>query len=159
MTITIDTTQVLAAINLLQQRTTNLQPAFNQIGETIASHITLDLGVGRNPWGTPFVPLKKPRKRQGGGIAGDIPLNDTRKHIYDKITFNADANGVDIGMFENVPIGATHQFGSSGKNIPARPFLPIIGGHVEMPNDWNRNVMRIVFDHFGNLYGRVLNPP
>jgi phage gpG-like protein len=187
MTITVDTAQVIAAINLLQQRANNLQPAFNQIGAAIQNHITLDLGVGRNPWGTPFVPLKKPRKRQGSRIAGDVPLNDTHKHIYNKITFHTDANGVEIGMFENVPIGATHQYGATIQRaersqkayfkvnkttgvsrfaskrkanfeqrvtigahsavIPARPFLPIIGGHVEMPNDWNRNVMDVINAH------------
>jgi phage gpG-like protein len=147
MTVTINTAQVITALNLLQQRTTHLQPVFEQIGAAIQNHITLDLGRGSNPWGTPFVPLKATKGRRVGGV----PLNDTRQHIYQKITFHADNTGVDVGMFENVPIGATHQFGSSKKNIPARPFLPIIGGHVEMPNDWNRNVMRIIFDHFGDL--------
>lgn len=151
MTVTVDTTQVLAAINLLQQRTTNLQPAFEKIGDTIANHITLDLGVGRNPWGEEFVPLKKPRKRQGGGIGDDIPLNDTRKHIYDKITFNADGAGVDIGLFENVRIGETHQYGSIDKNISARPFLPLKNSVLDMPSDWNRAVMRNIFEHFADF--------
>ena len=150
MTVTINTTQVMAALNHLQQNLTDMQPVYREIGNTLAHNITMNLGGGLDFHGMPFAPLKKPRKTDKGFGSG-VPLNDTRQHIYNKITFNADGTGVNVGILEESPIGRTHQFGSSKKNIPARPFLPIIGGHVEMPNDWNRNVMRIIFDHFGDL--------
>ncbi len=54
MTVTINTAQVITALNLLQQRTTHLQPAFEQIGAAIQNHITLDYGsYGSNSSVTP----------------------------------------------------------------------------------------------------------
>jgi phage virion morphogenesis protein len=145
MTIEINTTQVIDVLNHLMQTVspTGMQPIFRQIGEVLQSEIQTNLGRGQSPWGIPFDPLLRPRKSGSNGL----PLNDTRQHIYNRITFNADANGVEVGMLENVPIGLTHQFGSPEKNIPARPFLPIVGGHVDLPNDWNQNVLDVVDRH------------
>jgi phage virion morphogenesis protein len=143
MTIQANTQPVIDALNHLQQRLTpaGMHAVFNQIGETLQNNIQANLGVGKTPYDAPFDPLKKPRKRQGSRIAGDIPLNDTRTHIYSRITFNADGNGVDVGMLNDEDnIGQVHQFGSSKKNIPARPFMPIVNNQVVLPPEWEREV-------------------
>ena len=149
MTIEINTTQVITVLNHLMQSVSpvGMQPVFRQIGEVLQSEIQSNLGRGQSPWGIPFDPLLRPRKSGSNGL----PLNDTRKHIYDRITFNSDANGVEVGMFEDAPIGTTHQFGLPEKNIPARPFLPILGGHVDLPNEWNIKMMDVVNRHLAIL--------
>jgi phage gpG-like protein len=133
---------VIDALNHLQQRLTpaGMHTVFNQIGETLQNNIQANLGVGKTPYDAPFDPLKKPRKTQGSRIAGDIPLNDTRTHIHSRISFHADSNGVEVGMLNDPIIGQVHQFGSSEKNIPARPFMPIVNNQVVLPPNWEREV-------------------
>ena len=147
MTVEINITQVIAALTQLQSRCENMQPAFDSIGQRIAHSIQLNLGVGLDPWGNPFEPLKKLRKTDNGFGKG-VPLNDTREHIFNKITFNPSHDGVEIGILEPTLIGMTHQFGSEKKNIPARPFLPIVGNQVDIPSDWNADIMRIIDENF-----------
>jgi phage virion morphogenesis protein len=149
MTIHIDASQVNHELQRLQAHLTpnGMQPAYADIGQILRSAIQDKLGEGKTPWGSDFDPLKKPRKRQGSRIAGNIPLNDTHQHIYNKITFQADNTGVEVGMFENVKIGETHQFGSSKKNIPARPFLPIMSNQTVLPSDWNQDILDIINQH------------
>ena len=150
MTIAIEISQVIAALTQLQGRCENMQPVFDGIGQRIANNIRLNLGVGLDSWGNPFEPLKKPRKTDNGFGKG-VPLNDTRQHIFNKITFNPGHDGVEIGILEPTPIGMTHQFGSEKKNIPARPFMPIVGNQVDMPSDWNAEIMRIIDEYFADV--------
>ena len=145
ITIELDSHAVNAALNTLAQNIDNMYPAFDDIGVALVFDIRQNLGRGESPWGIPFDPLLKPRRR-GTGV-GDIPLNDTRQHIYNRITHNADRHSVDIGMIENVLIGQTHQFGSEDKNIPARPFLPIWNDAVMLPPGWEQEVIDIINRH------------
>ncbi len=123
----------------------DLTPAMDGIGQTLADNIRLNLGEGRQYDGQPMVPLKQQRPRQGHRRVSDEPLNDTRQHIYNRITHTADAQSVAVGMNEDVNIGALHQFGGmAGRGrktlIPPRPFLPIQDGQVDLPADWLQEV-------------------
>ena len=151
MTIELNTTPVIEALRLLQSQLSpaGMQPVYREIGNTLAHNITLNLGSGHDFHGMPFAPLKKPRKTDKG-FGTSVPLNDTRQHIYNKITFNADGTGVTVGILEDTPIGRTHQFGAPSKNIPARPFLPInFAGQVDLPADWSADIMRIIQAQIG----------
>jgi phage gpG-like protein len=148
ITIELHTAEVTNALNNLSRRVNNLTPALDDIGDALVQNIQLNLGDGKTPWGEPFKPLKKPRRR-GSGI-GDIPLNDTRQHIYNAITHAVFGDSLSIGMINNAPIGEVHQFGSEAKGIPARPFLPIHGNSVILPNDWENEVTSIISHYLEN---------
>jgi phage gpG-like protein len=146
--IEIDSRIIAAALARLEAAVTDMRPAFDDIGASLVANIQLQLGQGETPWGDLFEPLKRPRKRQGKGIGGDVPLNDTRQHIYNRITHNLTDNGVEVGMLDNGgedPIGQTHQFGR-GK-ILARPFMPIKNGAVDLPADWLDEILETIERH------------
>lgn len=132
----------------LAARTQNLQAPLASIGETLASNIQLGIKAGESPWGTPYAPLKKPRRSNRNPSISDKPLNDTRQHIYQRITQIASGDGVRVGIMEDADIGLTHQFGSSKKNIPARPFLPIRTDQVDLPGAWEAEIITILRRHF-----------
>lgn len=111
--IEVDSREIDQALRNLSQAVTHMRPAFEDIGRSLVDNIQLHLGDGETPWGDPFEPLKHPRRRQGKRIAGDVPLNDTHQHIYNRITHQADNNSVEVGMNENEVIGRTHQFGAT----------------------------------------------
>lgn len=132
----------------LNNQIESMQPVMDDIGDALESNIRLNLGQGIQYDGTPMEPIQ-PRSRQGKRRVSDRPLNDTRQHIYNRITHQADAQSVAIGMNENVGIGAIHQFGGkAGRGrkvkIPARPFLPIKARQVDLPTEWRAEVLTIV---------------
>lgn len=110
ITFSFDDAQLKRALNSLKAAMDDMQPVMEKIGDTLQNEIRLQLGKGETPWGEPFEPLKRPRK---SGRYGEIPLNDTRQHIYNRITHVADRDSVSIGMNENEDIGAIHQFGGT----------------------------------------------
>lgn len=145
VTAEIDLSEVTAELQRLQQRVRDLKPAFKEIGILLSSKAREKTGRGIDAWDNPFAELKATRGRRVGGV----PLNDTRQHIYNKITHLATAQQLEVGILENSPIAATHQFGSSKKNIPARPFLPIReSGQVDLPEDWNAAILDVIKAHF-----------
>lgn len=141
--IEIDSHALSQALNRLEQRTSNLRPAMESIGAALVSDIQGGLSDGRTPWGDPFAPLKAMRGRRVGGQ----PLMDTRKHIYEKITHNADNNSVEVGMFENEAIGMAHQYGSEKRGIPARAFLPIRNDRADLPSSWEAELIAAIVRH------------
>ena len=106
ITVTLDTNKVQAALQQLQQAMGDLQPVMEDIGATLQSLILRNLGQGMTPWGEPMQPLKY---RKG------VPLNNTRQHIYNRITHQAMPEEVQIGLFDadSNKIGRVHQFGAS----------------------------------------------
>ena len=99
MTIEINTTQVITVLNHLMQSLSpvGMQPVFHQIGEVLQSEIQSNLGRGQSPWGIPFDPLLRPRKSGSNGL----PLNDTRKHIYQKFR---KAPSLQVGDVRNIGV-------------------------------------------------------
>lgn len=148
ITITINDAELASALDNMI-RSANIAPAaFDEIGAGLADNIRLGIRDGETPWGEPFAPLKRARRNSQDTRISDKPLNDTRQHIYNKITHRATGDGVEVGMFENAPIGLTHQFGSKKNNIPARPFMPIDpGGNASLPASWEAEIMATVIRH------------
>lgn len=152
----LDDAKLRAALRGLEKAMTDMSPIMDEIGQTLQDEIRMTLGRGQTPWGEDMEPLKS---RQG------VPLNDTRQHIYNRITHTFDSKSVAVGMNEEVGIGMTHQFGAvikpkkasrlvftvGGKKvfakqvtIPARPFLPIRNDAVDLPPQWRESLINII---------------
>lgn len=150
MKVTIDSAAVDAHLSLLSKKAGNLSPALNDVGASLAENIRLGIRDGESPWGDPFAPLKALRRNNRDPRISDKPLNDTRQHIYNRITYHVSGGAVEVGMLENQPIGITHQFGSQKNNTPARPFMPIRpDGGVDLPIAWEAEIIGIVTAHLG----------
>jgi phage gpG-like protein len=162
-TVTLNDAEFLALLDRLKSNVTNLRPAMADIGANMVSLIHQNLGQGVTPWGEPMKPLKY---RQG------VPLNDTRMHIYQRITYAADTNSVRVGMLDSeaAKIGQVHQYGAVIKpvkakmlrftprgfkkpffakqvTIPARPFMPIRNEVADLPTDWMAEVLETMRKH------------
>jgi phage gpG-like protein len=161
-TVTIDDREVMDLLGKLQGSMENMSKPMKQIGALMVSEIHLKLGGGITPWGEPMKPL---RSRQG------VPINDTRMHIYQRITYQVDDKSVRIGMLdsETAKIGRVHQYGAIIKpvkakrlvftprgskktyfakqvTIPPRPFMPIRNERADLPADWTAGIMKILAD-------------
>ncbi len=139
--------RIIQTLNELYRAMGNVQEPAEKVGDWLENEIQLGIKEGHSPWGDPFEPLQALRRSNRDPRVSDVPLNDTRQHIYNRITHQADGNGVMVGMLEDVLIGATHQFGSERNNIPARPFLPITSSGVDLPHDWENEIMAILQDY------------
>ncbi len=146
--VSINSAEVTAALDKLSNKVKNLSPVYDAIGLGMVENIRLGISEGETPWGETFQPLKSLRRNNQNPRVADVPLNNTRQHLYNKITSQAGSKGVEIGIFENAPIGITHQFGSQKKNIPARPFLPINqAGEADLPADWQEEILSAIQAH------------
>jgi len=110
-----DDFQLKFVVSQLKKTLTDMSPVMDEIGQTLQDEIRLQLGRGQTPWGDKMEPLKS---RSG------VPLNDTRQHIYNRITHTFDSKSVSVGMNEEVGIGRTHQFGAIIKPRKANAHLP-----------------------------------
>ena len=148
MTVEIDTSEVTAELNRLSQRAQDMRAVFNKIGVLLVGEAQQTLGRGLDAWGNPLKPLKATRGRRAGGI----PLNDTRTHIYSRISRMATADSLKIGLLDDAAngIGRIHQFGT--RHIPPRPFLPIRNGKVDLPPSWNEIIIDSIQEHFRSQY-------
>lgn len=135
----------------------NPSPMLDSIGAVMVSEIHGVLSDGTDPWGMPHEPLK---------LRDGVPLNDTRQHIYNRITHSVSTDSVTVGMLDSPEhIGQVQQFGTmdnpikpkKGKylrfkdksgswhalkevKIPPRPFFPIRSGVVDLPEAWEKEI-------------------
>jgi phage virion morphogenesis protein len=138
ITIAIDSAAVNNALRQLLSNVDDMTPAFNAIGEHIASLVDLNFRDVSDPYGAPWLPLKKPRKHPHN--TDDRPLNDTGV-LKNSITQHPTAGSVTIGT--NVEYGKHHQFGT--QHIPQRAFLPT--EEHGLPDDWEQQVLSIIRRH------------
>lgn len=153
--------------------------AMDDVGDILVNLIRAQLRSGQTPWGQKFEPLAKftintrfrggKRYTKSGGMTArftrhmtgnHVPLNDTGKHIADRITSARTTAGVVVGMLDNEgnKIGRVHQYGAVIRakrakylaipvgdgsfrfkkqvKIPARPFMPIRNNRVDLPAEW-----------------------
>ena len=164
ITFTLDDSELKSALSALQNRLDDMTPVMDSIGQSLEDNIRMALGRGETPWGEAMKPLTS---RNG------VPLNDTRQHIYNKITHIADRDSVAVGLNENVNIAATHQFGATIKaknvpylrfktqhgwravkqvTIPKRPFLPIRDDRVDLPEAWSTEIEQIVANALSDAF-------
>ena len=147
ISITVDDRVVLSILARARVLLGDMRPLLKDVGAGLVSNIKQNLGRGMTPWGNAMKPLKY---RRG------VPLNDTRQHIYNRITHRlVGSNSVDVGMLDSLysPIGRLHQYGGRKKwgghdvYIPPRPFLPIRAGRADLPAQWRDEILDQARDH------------
>lgn len=163
ISITVDDRVVLSILARARVLLGDMRPLLKDVGAGLVSNIKQNLGRGMTPWGNAMKPLKY---RRG------VPLNDTRQHIYNRITHRlVGSNAVEVGMLDSATakIGRVHQYGATilpkqGKYlrfqthdgawhtlrqavIPARPFLPIHAGRVDLPATWRDEILDQIREH------------
>lgn len=143
ISITIDTSDIEAAINRIRDRIKDGRVAYEGIGASLKDNIRLGFADSMSPYGDAWLPLKY---RVGQ------PLVDTGR-LRDSITHQSSDDGVSVGT--NVVYAAIHQFGGMtgrkrASQIPARPYLPIRDGKLDLPDDWRDEVVAIIKAHISN---------
>lgn len=138
----VDDRAVIEALRDLQRKADNMLPAMDAIGAEITENVRLGFTVSEDPWGARWAPLKR---RQGQ------PLRDTGK-LMNSINHRAQADSVVIGPADKAEKALLHQFGSRkasgrGSGVPARPYMPIRNGQVDLPEDWSRSIIDILTAH------------
>ncbi|MDP2904323.1 MAG: hypothetical protein Q8N96_14650, partial [Methylovulum sp.] len=105
------------------------------------------LNRGETPWGEAFEPLSDAYIEAMPRREGGIPLNDTHQHIMNRINSQAGGDYVSVGLLdhpETPGLAMAHQFGIG---VPARPFMPIYNGQVDLPQAWTAEVLAIIGRH------------
>ncbi len=155
ITISIDDTAVMAALDHLRERVTDMQPAMQGIGNKMFQFINLGFEESKDPWGNSWEKLSVAtmlKRRHGAGAGSDKPLVNFG-HLASSFSAQADANSVTVGtdwMDGTIDNGAAiHQFGGqAGRGhkvtIPARPFLPIRDDVGELPDVWRESILSII---------------
>lgn len=139
----------------------NSKPAFDAIGNTLTNRIRMGFRLSRSPWGDSWKPITY---RQGK------PLRDTGR-LLASITHNAINGSVSIGTDGDIPYAKIHQFSGvitprTAKTlrffignriiftdrvvIPARPYLPIRNGVIDLPQSWSDDVADNLAKHIEN---------
>jgi phage gpG-like protein len=100
-----------AALKKAVPGASDMEALYSVIGRSILTKIQLGFKTSTDPWGGAWKPLKM---RQGQ------PLMDTRDHLYKRITYQADPQGVTIGTKflatwkgKTSDIAKVHQFGAT----------------------------------------------
>jgi len=163
------TQEVTQKLNDLQAASGKVTPAMQVVGRKIKTKVQLGFRLSRDPWGGPWKPLNKNLTRSGQ------PLRNTGR-LMQSMTYKVGGTSgdqhVDIGtnlQSNGVLFPAVHQFGAviKAKNakylkwmgpkgiifakqvtIPARPFLPLSAGSVDMPQTWSVDVLTALYNHF-----------
>lgn len=138
----------------------SLRPAMQEIGADFTAEIQLGFRAGHDPWGTKWAPLaESTQAKNNGRRRGGQPLRDTGLLGNSITPSNATDISVEIGTMD-IRAG-THQFGAAqgaygrtSRNgpipwgaVPARQFLPIRAGRVDLPAEWSAMAERSIVDH------------
>lgn len=169
--IKVDDAAVRKALLELHKAAGDISPALNVVGRVVRERVRLGFKMGRSPYGQAWSPLKI---RQGQ------PLRDTGR-LQESINYRVGGSGddqyVDVGtnygpLEGGKTVAAVHQYGAvikpktakflrfMGANgfifakrvvIPARPFLPIQGDQLVMPDSWNKSILAALKKHFDKV--------
>lgn len=136
------------------------KPAMNTIGRVLSNRIRLGFKNSKSPYGDVWKPINK-EYRDGQ------PLRDTGR-LLGSINHWASKDLVKIGTDKDIIYAKIHQFGGvirprTAKTlrffignrmilankvvIPARPYMPIVGNDVVLPQDWLKATVRALQDH------------
>lgn len=159
--------EVREAFARLKASGDDMTPALNVVGRTIRDRVRLGFKFSKSPYGEAWAPL---RIRKGKPL---VNSGRFRSSIDFRVGGDGASEYVDVGTnFGPLPggksIAAVHQFGATivpkqakflrfmGANgyitkkvvIPARPFLPIVGDDLVMPDAWSTAVIKALKRHF-----------
>lgn len=136
----------------------NGEPAMATIGRVLSNRIRLGFKNSKSPYGDKWKPITY---RQGQ------PLKNT-SHLLKSINYNPSKESVSIGTDKDIIYSKIHQFGGvirprTAKTlrffignrmiltdkavIPARPYMPIVGNEVVLPQDWLKATVKALQDH------------
>lgn len=163
--ITIDDSEVKAALTALAARIDNMQPVMQEIGEDIMERTKRRFGTSTGPDGQRWQPNaastvlaaiarmgSKARLKNGNlskkaqkTLAGKRVLVDTGD-LAREFEVKSTSRSVTVG--NGMDYSAIHQFGGqAGKGkkitIPARPFLPVTSSGEMYPDDQRRILQQI----------------
>lgn len=140
---------IVAAFNRLIALGEDPEPVLDAIGRQLKANIQLGFAQSRDPYGTPWAPLKT---RQGQPLVKD-------GHLRNSIDYQVDDNSVVVGT--NKVQAKLQNFGGTVKakdagspffmvgdrkvfvksvTIPARPFMP----SETLPADWREDILDIL---------------
>ncbi|WP_295579436.1 phage virion morphogenesis protein [uncultured Lamprocystis sp.] len=158
--IDIDDAQLTAALRGLTTRLRDLRPVMAGIGQELVTLADLSFRGEQDPWGKPWdalseVTLLRRGQRKTGGKSLRTKRGNTRAsalramlsakilrdtgRLAGSVNYRASRDQVVVGS--NVIYAATQQFGRADNRmfgralapIPARPFLPIRNGRLDLP--------------------------
>jgi len=127
----------------------NMQPVYRSIGNSLVSDIQETFDTSTSPWGerwAALAPATIAARRKGNRSATDKPLLNFGR-LKSSIVPRPLPDGVAVGSSDTEGKVLMHQFGSTRRNVPARPFMPIRGNAVDMPETWKENILDMVQAH------------
>lgn len=150
----IDDAQAQAMLTRLIRSATDMRPALDRIGNALAEMARQRFDAGADPWGSPWAPLSPvtiARRRQGSAV----PLRDTGT-LVSTVMHATSATDVAVTVGRTDRPATVHQFGNPNNRmfggplapIPARPFLPIREGRVDLEGTEERDVLLDVLDAY-----------
>ena len=169
--ITIDDSEVKAALTALAARIDNMQPVMQEIGEDIMERTKRRFGTSTGPDGQRWQPNaastvlaaiarmgSKARLKNGNlskkaqkTLAGKKVLVDTGDLARE---FEVKSTSRSVTVSNGMDYSAIHQFGGqAGKGkkitIPARPFLPVTSSGEMYPDD-QRHILQQIKDYLSD---------
>jgi len=113
----------------------------SDIGEAMKTNTELRAATQRSPDGTPWVALSPRYAKLKAKLRPGVPMLRWDSHmIGDMFSWQLDQTDGAAVIGTNAQWGATHQFGDSGRNIPARPWLGL-------SDDDQGEIIEILLDH------------
>lgn len=175
ISIKLEDSEVKALLGRLHGLTSNLSPAFKAIGAELQSNIQQGFKTQSDPWGNKWQALslntrimRANRQTKGknytkkgvttrsfyNAMTGNMQILRDTSRLLSSINYQANANGVEVGTSDTLGKALMHQFGGTikgrmfrGAKVPARPFLPIRNGKVDLPASWADDVKDILNTH------------
>ncbi|MEC4804747.1 MAG: phage virion morphogenesis protein [Jaaginema sp. PMC 1079.18] len=126
--VSVDNRDVQAALSRLSSHTTNLQPAFKNIGEYLVLRTQERFDDQQDPKGQRWQPLKASTLARKTRLRKILKILQQDGDLRTSIAYQATNRDVSIGT--NRVYGAIHQFGGmAGRGrrvrIPPRPYLGV----------------------------------
>jgi len=134
--------EVTRKLRRIRRELGNPRDALRQIGRDAVSRTLMAFRRSTDPWGHRWLPLRPSTIRRRRGRSSR-PLLDTGRL---RSSFGYRVTGRRLVIGSDVKYAALHQFGGGAAavsdairrrgRVPARPMLPIRGGQVDLPRDW-----------------------
>lgn len=164
ITIQADTERVQKRLEQLRKDAGAVDKPMAEIGRKLQTLIQVGFKTSRSPYGLPWAKLS---------VRDGKPLLDTgrlRSSINYRVGKNGEAYHVDVGT--NVQYADMHQYGETiypvkgqylrfkgahgfifakSVTIPARPFMPLKGEQLALPDPWKRSVLQAVESHLDRV--------
>ena len=142
----VNTANVDAALAAVQQKVESLAPLMATLAEQLYTITDESFDAQRSPDGSAWVDLapatwrykQTPKKLYESGTLRDSLYAQSNEHEA-VVGVNASSGGFQYGL--------SHQFGSSKRHIPARPFLPI-DRHGDLMSQTEAELIETIMEYF-----------